>query len=83
MILNWRKTLRFPQTPKVSYEGVNLLQQLLCEPEDRLGSQASASVIRPDSLAVQARLGTWPVSPWNDDAGDGASKIKVCLTSSM
>ncbi|KAG1867371.1 kinase-like domain-containing protein [Suillus subluteus] len=51
-ILNWKQSLKFPSRPRVSGEGVNLMQQLLCEPEDRLGSQAPASVSRPDSLAA-------------------------------
>ncbi|KAH9949569.1 kinase-like protein [Amylocystis lapponica] len=38
-ILNWRQSLRFPSRPRVSHEGVNLMEQLLCEAEDRLGSQ--------------------------------------------
>ncbi|EDR11902.1 uncharacterized protein LACBIDRAFT_246709, partial [Laccaria bicolor S238N-H82] len=50
-ILNWKQSLRFPSRPRVSHEGVNLMQQLLCEPEDRLGSQTTVSVSRPDSIA--------------------------------
>ncbi|KAJ7594009.1 kinase-like domain-containing protein [Mycena floridula] len=55
MILNWRQSLKFPNRPRVSHEGIDLLQQLLCEPEDRLGSQAAASVSRPNSMVMQAR----------------------------
>ncbi|KAF9653189.1 kinase-like protein [Thelephora ganbajun] len=54
-ILNWKQSLKFPSKPRVSHEGINLMQQLLCEPEDRLGSQATASVSRPNSLLVQSR----------------------------
>lgn len=54
-ILNWKQSLKFPSRPRVSHEGINLMQQLLCEPEDRLGSQASSSVSRPDSLVLTAR----------------------------
>lgn len=39
----------------MSHAGVNLMEQLLCEPEDRLGSESSASISRPDSLVIQAR----------------------------
>ncbi|KAJ7793081.1 hypothetical protein B0H14DRAFT_3498530 [Mycena olivaceomarginata] len=39
----------------VLHDGVNPMQKLLCEPEDRLGSQASASVSRPNSMVMQAR----------------------------
>ncbi|KAG9006011.1 hypothetical protein FRB95_006459 [Tulasnella sp. JGI-2019a] len=54
-ILNWKQSIKFPPRPRVSHEGVNLMQQLLCEPEDRIGSQASASVHRPNSLIMTAR----------------------------
>ncbi|KAH7888555.1 kinase-like domain-containing protein [Phlebopus sp. FC_14] len=74
-ILNWRQSLKFPSRPHVSREGVNLMQQLLCEPEDRLGSQALASVFRPDSLAVQARRSGFVVSP--SHTTDGAELIKA------
>ncbi|KIJ67938.1 hypothetical protein HYDPIDRAFT_148062 [Hydnomerulius pinastri MD-312] len=75
-ILNWKQSLKFPSRPHVSHEGVNLMRQLLCEPEDRLGSQASASVFRPDSLAVQARRSGFVVSPSRTN-GDGAEIIKA------
>ncbi|KAK0461301.1 kinase-like protein [Desarmillaria tabescens] len=73
-ILNWKQTLRFPSRPRVSREGVDLMTQLLCEPEDRLGSQASASVSRPNSLVVQARR-----SGFMSVSGDvdGADHIKA------
>jgi hypothetical protein len=35
------------------------MQQLLCEPEDRLGLQASSSAVRPKSMIVQARRSTF------------------------
>ncbi|KAG8880157.1 hypothetical protein FRB97_001046 [Tulasnella sp. 331] len=54
-IINWKQSIKFPPRPRVSHEGVNLMQQLLCEPEDRIGSQASASVHRPNSLITTAR----------------------------
>ncbi|QRV82446.1 LATS, large tumor suppressor [Ceratobasidium sp. AG-Ba] len=40
-ILNWRTSLRFPPRPKVSREGVDLIERLLCEPEDRIGAQGT------------------------------------------
>ena len=55
------------------------MQQLLCEPEDRLGSQASSSVSRPNSMVIQARRSGF-VLP-NVPAGksiDGAELIKAC-----
>lgn len=72
-ILNWKQTLKFPPHPHVSHEGVNLMQQLLCEPEDRLGSQTTASVFRPDVLAVRRSGFMLPASP----AGGGAELVKV------
>ncbi|PPQ77220.1 hypothetical protein CVT25_011066 [Psilocybe cyanescens] len=75
-ILNWKQSLRFPSRPKVSHEGVNLMQQLLCEPEDRLGSQTSSSVSRPDSMVVQARRSGF-VSQLVSSEGDGAHLIKA------
>ena len=36
--LNWKTTLKFPPHPKLSTECTDLLASLLCEPEDRLGS---------------------------------------------
>ncbi|KAF8488373.1 hypothetical protein F5888DRAFT_1753287, partial [Russula emetica] len=35
-ILNWKQTLHFPALPRVSHDAVDLMQQLICEPEDRL-----------------------------------------------
>ncbi|KAG9005549.1 hypothetical protein FRB90_010337 [Tulasnella sp. 427] len=54
-ILNWKTSLKFPPRPRVSREGVNLMERLLCEPEDRIGSEASSSVVRPNSLIMQER----------------------------
>ncbi|KAJ7217795.1 kinase-like protein [Mycena pura] len=73
-ILNWKQALRFPGRPSVSHEGINLMQQLLCEPEDRLGSQTSASVARPNSMVVQQRRSGF-VAP--SGTSDGANFIKA------
>ncbi|KAI5890603.1 kinase-like protein [Schizophyllum commune H4-8] len=75
-ILNWKQTLRFPSKPAVSKEGIQLMQALLCEPEDRLGSQASASVSRPDSMIVQARRSGF-AAPATHSGPDGADIIKA------
>lgn len=53
------------------------MEQLLCEPEDRLGSQASASVSRPNSVVIQARRSGFMTSPGTSGSGDGAAFIKV------
>jgi len=51
------------------------MKALLCEPEDRLGSQTSASAFRPDSLAVQARRSGFIISA--SGTSDGAEMIKA------
>jgi len=50
------------------------MQQLLCEPEDRLGSQASTSVSRPNSMVVQARRSGFMAQ---GGSTDGANFIKT------
>ncbi|KAG5219604.1 kinase domain-containing protein [Salix suchowensis] len=82
-ILNWKQSLRFPSRPRVSHEGVSLMQQLLCEPEDRLGSQTSASVMRPDSMVVQARRSGFINPSGSTTSVDGVEHIKVNSNSSQ
>ena len=53
------------------------MQQLLCEPEDRLGSQATSSVIRPNSIVVQARRSGFVPTSGSPSSVDGAHLIKV------
>ena len=77
-ILNWRQSLRFPNKPAVSREGIDLMQQLLREPEDRLGSQAASSTIRPNSQIVNARRSGF-LAAAAGSSNDGADLIKVCL----
>jgi hypothetical protein len=79
-ILNWKQSLRFPPKPRVSHEGIDLMQQLLCEPEDRIGSQASSSTARPNSLVVQARRSGFVDAPGSRLGVDGAELIKVRVT---
>ncbi|KAJ3520074.1 hypothetical protein NM688_g9212 [Phlebia brevispora] len=76
-ILNWRQSLKFPARPRVSHEGINLMQQLLCEAEDRLGSQASSSVTRPNSMVVQARRSGFIPTSGTSGSVDGAHLIKA------
>ncbi|TCD71243.1 hypothetical protein EIP91_011721 [Steccherinum ochraceum] len=76
-ILNWKQSLRFPSRPRVSHEGINLMEQLLCEPEDRLGSQASSSVSRPNSMIVQARRSGFIAPAGTSGNVDGANLIKA------
>ena len=53
------------------------MQQLLCEPEDRLGSQAAASASRPNSLLVQSRRSGFIPALGHTESVDGAYIIKV------
>ncbi|KAH9978983.1 kinase-like domain-containing protein [Lactifluus volemus] len=76
-ILNWKQTLRFPSLPRASHEAVDLMQQLLCEPEDRLGSQTSSSVVRPNSMIVQARRNGFITPSGATRTVDGAEVIKT------
>ncbi|KAI0675335.1 kinase-like protein [Trametes maxima] len=76
-ILNWKQSLRFPSRPRVSHEAVNLMEQLLCEAEDRLGSQASSSVSRPNSMIVQARRSGFITPQGTLGSVDGAHIIKA------
>ncbi|KAH9858687.1 kinase-like protein [Lenzites betulinus] len=76
-ILNWKQSLRFPSRPRVTQEAVNLMEQLLCEPEDRLGSQASSSVSRPNSMIVQARRSGFITPQGTLGSVDGAHLIKT------
>ena len=53
------------------------MEQLLCEPEDRLGSQASSSVSRPNSMIMQARRSGFIAPAGTSGNVDGANLIKV------
>ncbi len=53
------------------------MQQLLCEPEDRLGSQTSTSVTRPNSMIVQARRSAFITPSGATRSVDGAELIKA------
>jgi hypothetical protein len=78
-ILNWRQSLRFPSRPRVSHEGVDLMQRLLCEPEDRIGSQSTVSTSRPNSLIVSVRRSGFfgQMGGGGSASVDGAELIKV------
>lgn len=76
-ILNWKQSLKFPSRPRVSREAIDLMQLLLCEPEDRLGSQASSSVNRPNSMIMTARRSGFMAQPGANGSVDGAYLIKV------
>ncbi|CAG8447034.1 5599_t:CDS:2 [Ambispora gerdemannii] len=42
-IINWRQTLRFPSRPKVSQEVQDLVERLICERDDRIGSGSTSN----------------------------------------
>ena len=68
--------MKFPPKPRVSFDGISLIRQFLCEPEDRIGSQASVSAIRPDSLILSQRRSAF-FSTFTGGSIDGADVIKV------
>jgi len=76
-ILNWKQSIKFPSRPRVSHEGTNIMEQLLCEPEDRLGSQTSTSVARPNSLMTQSRRSGFITPTGQTGSVDGAYLIKA------
>lgn len=53
--MNWRTSLRFPSRPRISREAQDLITNLICEREDRLGSKTSSSASRPNSVIVHRR----------------------------
>jgi len=55
----------------------DLMQQLLCEPEDRLGSQASISVTCPNLMIVQARRSALIATSRATRSVDGAELVKA------
>lgn len=79
MILNWQRHLKFPLTPRVSPEAINLLQSLLCEPEHRIGSRGAASVLRTNSILAQNRMSAYGLGTVSRSI-DGADLIKVSKT---
>ncbi|KZO93334.1 kinase-like protein [Calocera viscosa TUFC12733] len=78
-ILNWKQALHFPTRPRVSREAVDLMQRLLCEAEDRLGSVGpGAHPLRSSAIAgagYNRRSGFFqqPVL----GVSDGADQIKA------
>lgn len=56
------------------------MERLLCEPEDRIGSEASSSVVRPNSLIMQERRSGFILpNVGKGKSVDGAEFIKVML----
>jgi len=54
------------------------MQRLLCEPEDRLGSQSTVSASRPNSLIVSVRRsGFFGQMGGGSASVDGVEHIKV------
>lgn len=76
MILNWQRHLKFPPSPRVSPEAINILQSLLCEPESRIGTRPGGSVIRTNSVLAKHRMSAYGLGSV-DRSIDGADLIKV------
>ncbi|KAH8915418.1 kinase-like protein [Atractiella rhizophila] len=83
-IMNWRQSLRFPPSPKISRKAQDLIEKLICEREDRLGYKGATSSSRPNSMIInQRRSGFINASggpaPGGMDFGlrDGAEDIKA------
>lgn len=76
-ILNWRQSLKFPSTPRVSNEGIDLIRQLLCEPEDRLGSQVSLTHQNYNLPQARNRRSGFFAAYGGLNSVDGAEHIKV------
>ena len=77
-ILTWRQHLRFPSSPRVSSEAQDLIQRLICEREERLGSRLAPIPIRANSTVMQQRRSGF-LSPVQTLKGlrDGAEDIKA------
>ena len=58
------------------------MRQLLCEPEDRIGSQSSVSALRPDSF-IQSQRRSVAFNAFSAGSVDGADEIKVIIYSSL
>ena len=69
--LNWKDTLKFPPKPRLTAQCTDLMTKLLCEPENRLGSQPG---IKPSILSVRSVLG---LSGSEGLGSDGAEQIKA------
>jgi hypothetical protein len=62
----------------VSREAQDLIQRLICEREDRLGSRSAPSTIRPNSIMLaQRRSGFLGPAPGFAGLKDGAEDIKA------
>lgn len=73
-ILNWRTSLKFPPKPQISATARNFIESLVCEPEDRLGSQEFLETSKPNSRIVQARRAGYAGPNQNRS---GPSQLKV------
>jgi protein-serine/threonine kinase len=77
-ILTWRQNLKFPARPRASRDAQDLISRLICEREERLGSRANASTIRPNAVVVQQRRsGFLGPAPGFAGLADGTEDIKA------
>ncbi|RIA98679.1 kinase-like domain-containing protein [Glomus cerebriforme] len=57
-IINWNQHLRFPSRPRVSREVQDLIEHLICEKEDRIGSNSKSPSTKPNGLYMANRKST-------------------------
>ncbi|WOO78687.1 Serine/threonine-protein kinase CBK1 [Vanrija pseudolonga] len=79
-ILEWKDNLKFPRRPHVSHFGIDFIRQLLCEPEERLGSPTSVRGKNPvtgvsDQRASHIAEVLHPINPATLLAPDGAEQL--------
>ena len=70
-IVQWRNYLKFPEDAKLPPAALDLMQRLLCDVEDRLGSHGGAEEIK-----VRIRLGP---DLFRREGGD-AEGVELCKT---
>ncbi|CAG8445662.1 3688_t:CDS:2 [Ambispora leptoticha] len=73
-IINWRQTLRFPSRPKASREVQDLIEKLICERENRIGSGSTSNNLkslytdnRKSSVAGLGDASEIKAHPWFKD----------------
>lgn len=64
-ILNWRKTLHIPPDASISREAMDLIHQLVCDKEDRLGNNGADEIKRhPFFKGVDWKNLRMSLAPW-------------------
>ena len=70
--LNWKENLKFPPSSRISAQCTDFMARLLCEPEDRIGSQGptNPSILSTHSIRMGSTRGSVLGS-------DGAAQLKA------